>query len=79
MKDGGASTKESFFLVADLAGSEGESAITPEFVKNNNPTTVMIRRLEAGCINAGLMQLQLIFAELKKKGKLSKVVGNGLR
>merc|ERR1719166_86626 len=39
----------------------------------------MIRRLEAGCINAGLMQLQLIFAELKKKGKLSKVVGNGLR
>merc|ERR1712187_1075181 len=61
------------------AGSEGETAITPEFVKNNNPTTVMIRRLEAGCINAGLMQLQLIFAELKKKGKLSKVVGNGLR
>jgi len=79
MKDGGARTKESFFLVADLAGSEGESAISSEFVKNNNPTTVMIRRLEAGCINAGLMQLQLIFAELKKKGKLSKVVGNGLR
>merc|ERR1719357_1026935 len=39
----------------------------------------MIRRLEAGCINAGLCQLQLIFSELKKKGKLSKVVGNGLR
>jgi len=77
--DGGSAHKRSYFIVADLAGSEGESAITPEFVKNNNPTTVMIRRLEAGCINAGLMQLQLIFAELKKKGKLSKVVGNGLR
>lgn len=75
----GMSSKTSYFIVADLAGSEGESAITKEFVEKNNPTTVMVRRLEAGCINAGLCQLQLIFAELKKRSKLSSVVGNGLR
>jgi len=75
----GMSSRTSYFVVADLAGSEGESAITKEFVQNNNPTTVMVRRLEAGCINAGLCQLQLIFAELRKRQKLSRVVGNGLR
>jgi len=75
----GMDIKVSYFVVVDLAGSEGESAITKEFIAKNNPTTVMVRRLEAGCINAGLCQLQLIFSELKRRGKLSKVVGNGLR
>jgi len=75
----GMDARTSFFIIVDLAGSEGESAITKEFIRKNNPTTVMIRRLEAGCINAGLCQLQLIFGELKKRGHLSKVVGNGLR
>ncbi|ETO22139.1 kinesin heavy chain [Reticulomyxa filosa] len=39
----------------------------------------MARRLEAGCINNGLSQLQVVFNELRVKGKLSKVQGTGLR
>ena len=39
----------------------------------------MARRMEAGCINTGLSQLQIIFNELRVKGELSKTVGNGLR
>jgi len=35
--------------------------------------------LEAGTINTGLSQLQVIFNELRKHGKVSKTVGNGLR
>jgi len=35
--------------------------------------------LEAGCINTGLSSLQIIFNELRVKGKLSKMLGNGLR
>jgi hypothetical protein len=39
----------------------------------------LARRLEAGCINTGLSSLQIIFNELRVKGKLSKMLGNGLR
>ena len=69
----------SYLVVVDLAGSEGESAFTPEFVKKVDPPTLMARRLEAGCINTGLSQLQVVFNELKVKGKLTKAKGTGLR
>lgn len=69
----------SFFVCVDLAGSEGESAFTKEFVRKVDQATLMARRLEAGVINTGLSQLQVVFNELKVKGKLSKVKGNGLR
>merc|ERR1719433_2137530 len=74
-----AETLESFFLIVDLAGSEGESAFTAAFRRRVDPSTLMARRLEAGVINTGLSQLQIIFNELKVKGKLSKMVGTGLR
>jgi len=70
---------ESYFIIVDLAGSEGETAFTPEFKAKVDPSTLMARRLEAGVINTGLSQLQIIFNELKVKGRLSKMVGVGLR
>jgi len=73
------SMRTSFFVICDLAGSEGESSLTPQFVKENSSAVIMIRKLEAGCINIGLTQLQLIFSELRRKHKLSKSVGSGLR
>lgn len=70
---------ESFFLIVDLAGSEGETAFTEEFKASVDAKTLMGRRLEAGVINTGLSQLQIIFNQLKEKGCLSKVKGMGLR
>jgi len=70
---------ESYFVIVDLAGSEGETAFTPEFKKKVDPSTLMARRLEAGVINSGLSQLQIIFNELKVKGRLSGMRGVGLR
>merc|ERR1719427_1603922 len=69
----------SHFLIVDLAGSEGETAFTPEFKRKVDPTTLMARRLEAGVINTGLSQLQIIFSELRVKGRLSGMRGVGLR
>jgi len=69
----------SYFVMVDCAGSEGESAFTPDFIEAVDKTTLMARRLEAGCINTGLSQLQIIFNELRYKGILSNMVGNGLR
>ncbi len=69
----------SFFLFLDCAGSEGETAFTPEFKASIDKTTLLSRRLEAGCINTGLCSLQIIFNELRVKGKLSQMIGNGLR
>jgi len=70
---------ESYFVIVDLAGSEGETAFTPEFKRKVDPSTLMARRLEAGVINNGLSQLQIIFNELKVKGRLSGMRGVGLR
>jgi len=70
---------ESYFVIVDLAGSEGETAFTPEFKKKVDPSTLMARRLEAGVINTGLSQLQIVFNELKVKGRLSGMRGVGLR
>merc|ERR1712060_160293 len=70
---------QSYFVIVDLAGSEGETAFTPEFKRKVDPSTLMARRLEAGVINTGLSQLQIIFNELKVKGRLSKMEGVGLR
>jgi len=69
----------SYFVMVDCAGSEGESAFTKDFIESVDKTTLMARRLEAGCINTGLSQLQIIFNELRFKGSLSKMKGNGLR
>jgi hypothetical protein len=77
--DDPASTLQSNFLMLDCAGSEGESAFTKEYIAQVDKTTLMARRLEAGCINNGLSQLQMIFNELRTRGKLAKVLGNGLR
>eukprot|EP01084_Bolivina_argentea_P265680 450441_1 len=69
----------SYFCFLDCAGSEGETAFTPEFRASIDKTTLLSRRLEAGCINTGLCSLQIIFNELRVKGKLSAMLGNGLR
>eukprot|EP01083_Nonionella_stella_P070862 189867_1 len=69
----------SYFVMVDCAGSEGESAFTKQYISSVDKETLMARRLEAGCINTGLSQLQIIFNELRLKGKLSNAVGNGLR
>mmetsp|Transcript_63274 Transcript_63274/g.100623 ORF Transcript_63274/g.100623 Transcript_63274/m.100623 type:complete len:666 (-) Transcript_63274:657-2654(-) len=78
----GASAHElntSYFVMVDCAGSEGETAFTPEFRKMVTPQVLLCRRLEAGTINTGLSQLQVICNELRKHGKLQNTVGNGLR
>eukprot|EP01084_Bolivina_argentea_P028360 52719_1 len=69
----------SYWIVVDLAGSEGESAITKEFLKNAAPNEVMARRLEAWCINHGLSQLQVIFNELRGLKKKGASLGTGLK
>merc|ERR1712129_69094 len=69
----------SYFVMLDCAGSEGESAFTPQFRAMVTPQVLLCRRLEAGTINTGLSQLQVICNELRKKGKLAATVGNGLR
>ena len=38
----------STFIFADLAGSEGDTALTPKFVANTSPDVVLNRKLEAG-------------------------------
>jgi len=77
---GGAHTiNKAYFVMVDCAGSEGESAFTPEFRARITPQILLCRRLEAGTINTGLSQLQVICNELRKQGKLSNTVGNGLR
>ncbi|ETO17765.1 hypothetical protein RFI_19552 [Reticulomyxa filosa] len=72
-------TMVSYFVMVDCAGSEGETAFTPEFKAMVDQQTLMARRLEAGTINTGLSQLQVVFNQLKQKGELSKAIGNGLR
>merc|ERR1712129_160235 len=69
----------SYFVMLDCAGSEGESAFTPQFRAMVTPQVLLCRRLEAGTINTGLSQLQVICNELRKMGKLSQTIGNGLR
>ena len=65
--------------MVDCAGSEGESAFTPDFKARVDKETLIARRLEAGTINTGLSQLQVIFNQLRTKGELTKTLGNGLR
>merc|ERR1719242_2340282 len=72
-------TQVSYFVMVDCAGSEGETAFTPEFKAAVTPQVLLCRRLEAGTINTGLSQLQVIFSELRAKGKITNTVGNGLR
>ena len=67
------------WIIVDLAGSEGESAITDEFQKTAEASEVMARRLEAWCINHGLSQLQMIFNELRGIKKRGDAVGQGLK
>jgi len=72
-------TSVSHFVVTDLAGSEGESALSGDAVKEMAAETLTARRLEAGCINTGLSDLQGMFRELSKAKKLLKTQGSGLR
>jgi len=68
----------SSMVFADLAGSEGDSALTEEFAATVSEETLMARKLEGGVINVGLSELQLIFRDLMTKGKLSRSTGTGL-
>jgi len=72
-------TQSSHLICLDLAGSEGETSLSGDFAKKATSATLTARRLEAGCINTGLSQLQVIFGELASKGKLGASHGNGLR
>eukprot|EP01083_Nonionella_stella_P071268 191319_1 len=76
---GGHQQQVSYFIMVDCAGSEGETAFTPEYRASVSPQVLLCRRLEAGTINTGLSQLQVIFNELRVKGKITDTVGNGLR
>jgi len=63
------------FVVVDLAGSEGGSTL--DALPDGPDKTA--RFLEGGVINYGLSSLKGMFAEMRKKGKLKKCQGNGLR
>jgi len=69
----------STFVFVDLAGSEGETALTPEFCATHTQEEVLMRRMEGGVINNGLSAIQSIFRELGKNGKLAKVGKVGVR
>jgi len=77
--DGESASKTSHMLVLDLAGSEGATALTAEFIKQVSKDVAEIRRREAGVINHGLTQLARIFREIRSKGVPSSTVSNGLR
>merc|ERR1719403_391562 len=63
------------FVVVDLAGSEGGSTL--DALPDGAEKTC--RFLEGGVINYGLTSLKDMFAEMRKKGKLKKTQGVGLR
>jgi len=67
------------FVFIDLAGSEGETALTPEFCATHSEEVVNIRRMEGGVINNGLTAIKGIFSELTKKGKLAQINRVGIR
>jgi len=67
------------WIVLDLAGSEGESALTPQFQRTADASEVMARRLEAWCINHGLSELQMMFNELLGIKKKALSTGSGLK
>ena len=46
--DGVEEIEESRFLFADLAGSEGDTALTPKFISQYPADVVLTRKLEAG-------------------------------
>jgi kinesin family protein 3/17 len=67
------------FVFIDLAGSEGETALTPEFCATHSKEDVMTRRMEGGVINSGLSAIQAMFRELGKTGKIAKIGRVGVR
>jgi hypothetical protein len=67
------------FVFIDLAGSEGETALTPEFCATHAEEVVNVRRMEGGVINNGLTAIKGIFTELSKKGKLAQINKVGIR
>jgi len=72
-------TDPSTFVFVDLAGSEGETALTPAFCAAHTQEVVLMRRMEGGVINSGLSAIQSIFRELGKNGKVAKVGKTGVR
>jgi kinesin family protein 3/17 len=67
------------FVFIDLAGSEGETALAPEFCATHSKEDVMTRRMEGGVINSGLSAIQAMFRELGKTGKIAKIGRVGVR
>lgn len=67
------------FVFVDLAGSEGDTALTPEFCASHTEEEVLMRRMEGGVINNGLSAVQAIFRELGKNGKVAQVGKVGIR
>jgi len=63
------------FVCVDLAGSEGGSTL----LKLPDGPDKTARFLEGGVINYGLSSLKDMFAEMRRKGKLKKTQGVGLR
>jgi len=69
----------STFVFVDLAGSEGETALTPAFCASHTQEEVLMRRMEGGVINNGLSAIQSIFRELGKSGKVAPIGKTGVR
>ena len=56
-------------ICLDLAGSEGLTAVTPEFIKKVGKKAGQTRLMEGGAINYGLQQMQGLLREIgTKKG-----------
>lgn len=70
---------ERHFALVDLAGSEGISSLDKNFAAKFSFETLNQRRMEAGSINQGLTQLQVMMRELRENGKPTSCRGNGLR
>lgn len=75
----GFSERKCQMLFADLAGSEGESALTESFRRQVSAEDFKMRGMEAACICTGLTDLGMVFDDLRKHGKICGARGIGLR
>ena len=63
---------EANLICLDLAGSEGLTAVTPEFIKKVGKTAGKLRLMEGGAINYGLQQMQGLLREIGTKKGIEK-------
>jgi len=75
----GFSEQKCKFVFCDLAGSEGESALTEEFRRTVSAADFRARGMEAACICTGLTDLGIIFDDMRKHGRMGGSAGIGLR